>query len=201
MRLFSYCIPVDDGGAPNPFYNVCTLTICKPVIRRVANVGDWIVGVGSRNVNGKDYLGTLVYAMKVTKKMTLQEYEEYCVNHLPNKIPNIKHKDYSRKVGNCIYTYQNNKIEQLPSVHNEDNIPIDVNGKNALLSNHFYYFGDKPIYIPNEYKGIIKQGQGHKSNANDCIKESFVFWLESQNFTLNFLYGKPQIILEFNNTK
>lgn len=46
MRLFSYCIPVDDGAAPNPFWGVCTLAICKPAIRRVAEVGDWIAGVG-----------------------------------------------------------------------------------------------------------------------------------------------------------
>lgn len=52
MRLFSYCIPVDDGAAPNPFWGVCTLTICKSKIRRVAEIGDWVVGVGSVNVGG-----------------------------------------------------------------------------------------------------------------------------------------------------
>ena len=67
MRLFSYCIPVDDGAAPNPYWNVCTLAICKPVIRRIANVGARIVGVGSCNVKGKSYHNKLVYAMKVLK--------------------------------------------------------------------------------------------------------------------------------------
>ncbi|MEQ8924467.1 MAG: hypothetical protein RLO81_01575, partial [Fulvivirga sp.] len=66
MRLFSYCIPTDDGAAPNPYFEICTLTICKPVIRRNASVGDWIAGVGSKNVCGIDYSGKLVYAMKVT---------------------------------------------------------------------------------------------------------------------------------------
>lgn len=69
MRLFSYCIPHDHGAAPNPFWGVCTLTICKPGIRRVAQVGDWVVGVGSVNVGGKDYSGKLVYVMKVTKRL------------------------------------------------------------------------------------------------------------------------------------
>jgi hypothetical protein len=58
---------------------------------------------------------------------------------------------------------------------------------------------NEPIYIPKEYKGIIKQGLGHKSNANDFIKESFILWLESQSFIIIFLYGKSQTILDFNN--
>ncbi len=197
MRLFSYCIPIDDGAAPNPFFEVCTLNICKPVIRRTANVGDWVVGVGSKNVKGKDYSGQMVYAMKVTQKMTMEAYNRYCTNNLPEKIPDINHVDYSRRVGDSIYSFQNNKSTLLPSVHNMDNVGTDIGGKFALLSNHFYYFGNNAIKIPTNFKGIIKQGQGHKSNANDSIKEEFVFWLESQNFTLNHLYGEPQIKIEF----
>jgi hypothetical protein len=45
--LFTYCIPYDDGAAPNPFWGLCTLAICKPSIRRVAKEGDWVVGTGS----------------------------------------------------------------------------------------------------------------------------------------------------------
>ena len=46
-RLFSYCIPVDDAAAPNPFWGYCTLAICKPGHWRVAQVGDWVIGTGS----------------------------------------------------------------------------------------------------------------------------------------------------------
>ncbi|WP_395051688.1 hypothetical protein [Flavobacterium sp.] len=35
-KLFLYCIPFDDGAAPSPFWGVCTLNICKPVIRKNA---------------------------------------------------------------------------------------------------------------------------------------------------------------------
>ncbi|WP_442940102.1 hypothetical protein [Nostoc sp.] len=38
MRLFSYCLTCDSGAAPNPFWELCTLAICKPRIRRVANI-------------------------------------------------------------------------------------------------------------------------------------------------------------------
>lgn len=70
-RLYSYVLRVDDGAAPNPYWGTCTLTICKPDIRRCAQVGDWIVGTGSKNVrlkdgNKYDFSDDVVYAMKVT---------------------------------------------------------------------------------------------------------------------------------------
>ncbi len=69
--LFSYCIPYDDGAAPNPFWGLCTLAICKPGIRRVAKEGDWVVGTGSVNSPAGDASGKVVYAMRVTQKMTM----------------------------------------------------------------------------------------------------------------------------------
>ena len=48
--IYSYVLRTDDGAAPNPLWGTCTLTICKPVIRRTAKVGDWVIGVGSANV-------------------------------------------------------------------------------------------------------------------------------------------------------
>lgn len=198
MRLFSYCIPIDDGAAPNPFWGVCTLNICKPVIRRVAEVGDWVIGVGSNNVGGKDYSGMLVYAMKVNEKMTMKEYDVYCKKFLPNKIPNIKHRQYKRRVGDCIYDFSNDDNGKLlQSVHALKNKQTDLGGKYTLLSQHFYYFGNKSIEIPQHLKGIINQNQGHKSNANDHLKQEFLLWLESEGYELNKLYGNPQYKLKF----
>lgn len=82
-KLYSYIIPTDDGAAPNPFGNTCTLTICKPAIRRSAMPGNWVIGTGSKNVflrNGvkKDFSKHLVYAMLVTDKKTLEEYDSFC---------------------------------------------------------------------------------------------------------------------------
>ena len=109
MRLFSYCIPVDDGAAPNPYWGICTLTICKPVIRRVAREGDWIVGVGSKNVNGEDFSGKIVYAMLITERLTLQEYDHFCKTKLPQKIANIESEDQRIRLGDCIYDYDDNE--------------------------------------------------------------------------------------------
>lgn len=68
MKLYSYRIPVDDGAAPNPYWDICTLVICKPAIRRTAQVGDWVIGTGSKNSPIGNIEDKLVYAMKVTDK-------------------------------------------------------------------------------------------------------------------------------------
>lgn len=198
MRLFSYCIPTDDGAAPNPYFEICTLTICKPVIRRNAEVGDWIAGVGSKNVNGADYSGRLVYAMKVTDVMSLEQYDSFCRDELQGKIPDIHSKNYQKRVGDCIYDFEASADGKLrPSVHGLGNRKTDLGGKNALLSTHFYYFGDQSIEIPQELTGIIKQGQGHKSTSNEGVKLQFVEWIENAGYRINSLNGKPQVQVIF----
>ena len=82
-KLYSYILRYDDGAAPNPFWGFCTLTVCKPAIRQTASVGDWVIGTGSANAvcnNGQrqDLSGSLVYAMKITRILSLEEYDWYC---------------------------------------------------------------------------------------------------------------------------
>jgi hypothetical protein len=197
MRLFSYCIPVDDGAAPNPYSGVCTLTICKPVIRRVAEVGDWVVGVGSKNVGGKDYSGKLVYAMRVTQKMSLRKYDNLCRMMYPDKIPDITSSDPKRRLGDCIYDYQHGYEPTLRgSVHGKQNMEKDLRGLNALLSDEFYYFGDAAVDIPADYVTMARQGQGHQSTRNQFIKDKFIQWLQA-NYQKNQLIGKPQVQVQF----
>lgn len=196
MRLFTYCIPVDDGAAPNPFFGVCTLAICKPKIRSVAQIGDWVVGLGSKNVNGIDYSGKVVYAMKVTDVKTLEQYDAYCKTHLPQKIPNITHPDFRRRLGDCIYDYSNGKEVQRRGVHNVDNIKTDTGGKNVLLSTHFYYFGDQAIPLHSDLEKTIHQGQGHKSNANNPYVKDFIDWIETVDKSA-ILNAKPQLEIDF----
>jgi len=194
MKLYSYCIPYDDGAAPNPFWGVCTLTICKPTIRRTASIGDWVIGTGAKNVRHHgDLSNKLVYAMKVTDKMTLEEYDRYCRKHIPERIPDWNDRDPKRRLGDCIYDYSSGIPIQREGVHNEGNKEKDLGGEYALLSDHFYYFGDKPLDLPPELYPIVHQTQGHKSTANEPYKDKFIKWLEGKNLKTNKLYGKPQL--------
>ncbi len=174
MTLYTYCISHDGGSAPNPFWGICTLAICKPAIRRTAQLGDWIVGTGSIEFG---FENQVVYAMKVTKILSLKEYDAYCRAHLPKKIPVWKTTDLKLKVGDCIYDYSKGHRVLRPSVHKEENIKTDLGGENVLMSDHFYYFGSDPIPLPTNLLRIVKQSQGHKSIFNEPYKEKFVEWI------------------------
>lgn len=186
--LYSYCIINDHGAAPNPFWGICTLAICKPVIRRTAEIGDWIAATGSSR---HGFENRLVYAMKVSEIMTLKEYDRYCKEHLPKKIPVYKTTDLRLKVGDCIYDFSNGEPHLRPSVHKEENVERDLNALNALLSDHFYYFGSKPIPLPSSLLPIVRQRQGHRSTSNEPYAEEFDAWITTFKKQKNKVNASP----------
>lgn len=196
-KIYSYILRIDDGAAPNPFWGLCTLAICKPAIRRNAQIGDWVIGTGSKNAKLKDgktydFSDSIVYAMKITDKKTLKEYDAFCKNNLPNKIPKWKTKDWRFRVGDCIYDYSiNNEPKIRKSVHNEGNRQRDLSGQYALLSDHFYYFGVEAEPLPTGLKELIKRNQGHKKIEVPRLIQEFEKWIEQ--FEKNKLYGDPQM--------
>jgi len=190
--LYTYCIPHDDGAAPNPFWGICTLTICKPKIRKKAKIGDWVVGIGSKNSPIGDKSKHVVYAMKITDKMTMCDYDLFCKTKYPEKLPDLRHKNWKRHKGDCIYDFSTNPSKIRKSVHDERNRKVDLSGKYALVSNHFYYFGDKPVKLPADLYPIIKNGRGHKSKYNDSYFNKFMVWIRDLDLEINKIYGKPQ---------
>jgi hypothetical protein len=189
--LYSYCILVDDGAAPNPFWGVCTLAICKPVIRRNAKIGDWIVGTGSARYG---FQNKMVYAMLVDDIMSYKEYDDHCKKNLREKIPDWNSTDLKRRVGDCIYDFSSGKPELRDSVHEgQDIIDRDFRGKNVLLSKQFVYFGSTPHPIKDSLIPIVRQGQGHKSKSNDPFLNEFINWignlLQNENIANYLPYG------------
>lgn len=189
--LFSYCIPVDDGAAPNPFWGVCSLAICKPKIRRAARLGDWVVGTGSKRSPIGDISGYVVYAMQVTRRVTMRDYDRITRTELPGKLPDWDSPDFRRRVGDSIYDFSTTPATARRSVHDERNRKKDLSGEYALLSTHFYYFGDRPVELPEELRPIIKAGQGHRRIQDERI-DQFVTWLESLEVVQGEPVGGPQ---------
>jgi hypothetical protein len=194
-RLFSYRITHDNGAAPNPFWGVCTLVICKPAIRREAEVGGWVVGIGSAQAPQGDISDSVVYAMKVTSKMTMQEYDEFTKTELPGKVPDWKNGDVARRLGDSIYDFSVSPPKPRMGVHGEAEWKKDQSGMSALLSEHFYYFGREPVKLPKHLFPIASCLRAHRSNSNDAFIEPFVSWLEGKKLRRNKLYGKPGGVL------
>jgi Nucleotide modification associated domain 2 len=196
-KIYSYVLRYDDGAAPNPFWNVCTLAICKPAIRRTAMEGDWVLGTGSKNAFCNDGLrhdlsGHLVYAMKINDKLSLEAYDRFCQAHLPAKIPDIHHDDWRRRMGDCIYDFTGGNPPGLrPGVHTEQNRIRDLSGECVLLSRHFYYFGEGAVPLPADLLPLVQAGQGHrKIERADLVEEFEAF---TKPFPLNTIAGEPQL--------
>jgi len=169
--IYSYVLKNDGGYAPNVKGGICTLATCKPKIRKHANVGDWIIGFGSKRTG---YQNKIVYMMKVSKKLTFKEYNELCLKKYPIKIPK-KRTD----IGDCQYYYKNGELIQRPGCHTYDNIKIDISGEYVLIADQFYFFGTKAIETPIELKPIIKTGVGHKSQSNKPYETVFNNWISN----------------------
>lgn len=193
--LFSYVVRDDAGSAPNPFWGVCTLVICKPRIRRAAQVGDWLVGTGPADSPVGDIRGKVVYAMQVTNKMPMHKYDKWAQDNLPEKVPDPLNRDLRRWLGDAIYDFNEDPPRIRPgSVHNDSNRQTDLNGEYALLSEHFFYFGNQPIALPEHLRGLVQRAQGHRSVSNAPYLEPFLDWLNGLGLQPNHLYGKPQLM-------
>jgi hypothetical protein len=196
-RLYTYIVRIDDGAAPNPFGGMCSLTICKPKIRSSAQIGDWIVGVGSRNAPSGDLSGRLIYAMKVSEVLTLADYDQRAPTDWPHRIPNIKSMDLAARLGDCIYDFSNARPRQRPGVHGPANQKTDLGGKHALIATNFYYFGSRAIPLPDNLRPICPQGQGHRSKKNEPYREAFEQWLHRLRLRSGQLYGWPDAVLDW----
>ncbi len=190
--LYSYVVATDSGAAPNPFGGVCTLVICKPQIRRTVEIGDWVVGTGSARSPVGDIQGQVVYAMRVSAKMPMYAYDDLARQQLPIKVPGGNSPSPLSRVGDAIYDFSETPPRlRRRSVHCEEDRERDLGGEYALLSEHFYYFGARPKPLPDRLQPIVKEGQGHRSRANDPYVEDFIGWVEGLSERPNRIHGKP----------
>ncbi len=142
--LLIYVVARDFGFAPNPFHGICTLATCKPDIRRAAQVGDWVMGLGGVRLKAP---GKCVYLMKVTEKSTFDEY--WTDSRFTSKRP-IRNGSSVMMVGDNIYHRDDGTgtwIQEDSHHSNPDgspnmkNLATDMRSVNVLISTHFYYFG------------------------------------------------------------
>ncbi len=180
MKLYSYVIPRDYGFAPNPFQGYCTLATCKPVIRRVAQIKDWIAAFGPRHHFTE---GRLVSLMQVSETLTFDEY--WNDSRFKSRRP-VFNKSTTHKYGDNIYHHVNGEWVQEPSHHsfrdgmNSINMNRDTQTDRVLIAEEFYYFGEDAILLPTEYQPLVWHGRNHGVNYDSALIESFVSYMRVQ---------------------
>ena len=195
-RVYIYVVRYDLGFAPNPFDEVCTFSCCMPVIRRVASVGDWLIGMGGKELKAT---GRCIFAMRVTDHLSFNEY--WNSDRFISKRP-VRHGSRRTMMGDNIYHTdpRTGKWLQENSVHSQpdgkqdpDNTNHDTQTDRILLSEEFYYFGENAPLVPTKLLQKIgyKNGRGHRAfDEEDC--QSLLSWVKEQaGHRVNRILGDP----------
>ena len=176
--LSSYIVSYDHGNAPNPDFNICTLAICKPVIRRCAKVGDIILGLSPKRMGNH-----IVYCMVIDEIVEWQDYYQRCKNStdLNNRIPTDKAHN-----GDCIWVYQGNGsydwLDSKSGHTREHNENSDLySGKRVLIGKKYWYLGSNNpthyIQLPNSH---LLVGRGHRKITEQQLIDEFILFFNEE---------------------
>ncbi len=187
-RLFSYIVAWDGGLAPNPYWEHCTLAVCKPQIRVTAREGDWIVGLSPRRLG---YV--LVYAMRVAEVLTFGEY--FNEPGYLAKRPEVNSDDFRKVLGDNIYEPLADGIyKQLLSIHsypdgseNPEHKQRDLSGRHVLAAEEFYYYGDANRQLPGSLD-FLQVRRGHRCRFSPQEIKAFLRYVEK---LLPGMNGRP----------
>lgn len=190
MRLYSYVVARDYGFAPNPFFGVCTLATCKPVIRRMATIRDWVVGTGSKSY-GLD--GHVVYAMRVSETVSYDEY--WRDPRFGAKRPNLR-GSLKQAFGDNIYhrhpktgrwIQENSHHSFADGSPNPLNVRHDTGTSRVLIAKEFAYWGASGPKIPKQFRSSggrdVCAHRGHKSNFSPDFVQSVIEWIRTRGAT------------------
>ena len=170
--IFSYVAVSDTGFAPNVTgEEYCTLACCKPVIRRVAREGDWVMGT-CRKAEGAE---KLVFTMRVSETMSFDEY--FRDGRFKCKRPTLDPD------GDNIYRRQKGRLLQVRNARRhtgKEERERDTSVDRVLVATDFWYFGDKAVPIPERFRALIKSGRGHRriELQESRLAKDFVRWLK-----------------------
>lgn len=188
-RLHSYIVAWDSGLAPNPFWDHCTLAVCKPQLRRTADEADWVVGLSPRRLG---YL--LVYAMRVAEVLTFDEY--FADGRYAVKKPDLATLNRDRSQGDNIYEPRGGgDFQQLLSMHsyldgseNPDHKLRDLSGQHVLIGDEFYYYGDANRSLPG-HLDFLRVRRGHRNRFSPQELKAFWAYVEKLVPGIN---GRPR---------
>jgi len=153
-RIYRYIVRHDGGSAPRPYGGVCTLAICKPMIRRTADINDWVIGLRSRSPC------QVIYVMQVAESIALGEY--WLKADYTNRRPG-----FSPIPDNIYKLSENGELEQVNNgVHDLDLMGRDVSGQYALVGTRFWYFGSNSPPLPTCLEHLAHRGVGYSVYKN-----------------------------------
>lgn len=186
LKIHSYVVSRDYGFAPNPFCGYCTLATCKPAIRRVAKLGDWVIGTGSKK---RKLSGRLIFAMHVSETLTFDEY--WNDPRFVCKRPNLRGSK-KQAFGDNIYhpdladghwVQENSHHSHEDGSPNQLNVDHDTQTDRMLLATEYTYWGATAPKIPEQFRNFggydICARRAHKNGFPAEMVAQFLAWVAS----------------------
>jgi hypothetical protein len=155
-----------------------------PVIRRTASEGDWLIGLGGKDLKAT---GRCIYAMRVTGHTTFNQY--WKSDQFRGKRP-VRNGSRKKMVGDNVYRtdpetgewLQENCVHSQPSgEQDQPNTLHDTVTDRVLISEEFYYFGAKAPEVPTKLLDQIgyRNRRGHRVyQEEDCRK--LLDWIKAK---------------------
>ncbi len=176
-RIWRYVLAADNGMAPCPQAGMLSLTCCKPMIRRNADLGDWVVGFLPK---GKGR-GRVAWAGRIASKIPLGDYQ---ARH-PGR-----HDALYRRTG------MRDGVEVLEPLCDDYHADhgsrsTDMSGKNALTFEPFWYWGGEAVSAPEWLADLAHYyiGQTTKGSTPERVIE-LEAWLRS--LSKPGIHGEPR---------
>jgi hypothetical protein len=183
VTVFSYVIEHDLGFAPNPFHRFCTLACCKPRIRKKAQVGDYVLGMGAVKPKLR---GCLSYWMLIDEILTFDDYWQDPRFRL--KKPVMSGTAYLRYGDNIYHRDCDTTFQQEDSFHSREDGSLSLGDlrrdtattDKVLISRTFAYWGRSGIKLPDTLDCFVIRGPGHKSRFTDEQVALLLSWLDGR---------------------
>lgn len=157
-RIWRYVLAADNGMAPCLQDGVLSLCCCKPLIRRSARMGDWVIGFLPKRMG----LGRVAWAGKIGEIAPLGDYQE----RFNNRFDAIY-----RRTG---YALDGRELLEPLRVDYHADIKSrsrDRSGQNALIFDPFWYWGREAVTAPEHIADLAHYyvGQSTKHSTSELL--------------------------------
>ncbi len=162
-RIYRYVLTSDTGMAPSIDNGLVSLSTCKPVIRRCAQPGDWVIAF----LASPAPTGMVAWAGKVARSISIGDYE----------------RDFRGRSDAVYRQASDGSFRRLRKDYHTEagQMERDLSGPALLFDRAFtWYFGNRPKMIQDSLLHLAPKGQGHRVNGvNPQDSARLLTWLKS----------------------
>ena len=174
MKVHTYVIAIDAGSAPNYDPPFVTLAVCKPRIRRKANVGELVFAFAGKGVNPMEP-HAVVWAGVISEKLTFEQYwnDKRFAGKKPSRT-RLPDNFYRPTDGGLLW------VEN--PIHGPESAQHDTNGVYVLALAPSWRFGANGPALPAEFGLRMTNGRRGERvvELEEPTWQRLKRWLDSQ---------------------